>query len=125
MKGPVLLLALAVPGFGPLIAWMLPSKRIDEQGSGRGEEIQRLYREDPGALVDYNLEDARLVLDLLRDEGLIGGVGLTNFDSQHLRMITKHGIDIVSNQVCFLFPLPKSRFPVSMTIPRFIKSRMM
>ena len=45
--------------------------------------------------------DALCHLQDLRDEGLIGGVGLTNFDSQHLRMISRHGIDIVSNQVCF------------------------
>ncbi|MCP4319455.1 MAG: aldo/keto reductase [Hyphomicrobiales bacterium] len=45
--------------------------------------------------------DALTHLQDLRDEGLIGGVGLTNFDTQHLRMISKHGIDIVSNQVCF------------------------
>lgn len=45
--------------------------------------------------------DALEHLQELRNEGLISGVGLTNFDSQHLRMIAKHGIDIVSNQVCF------------------------
>ena len=47
-------------------------KRIDEAGAGRGEEIQRLYREDPGALVDYNIEDSRLVLEILQREGLLG-----------------------------------------------------
>ena len=46
-------------------------KRIDEHGAAQGEAIQRLYREDPGALVDYNLEDARLVLELLEREGLL------------------------------------------------------
>jgi len=30
----------------------------------RGEEIQRMYREDPGSLVSYNLEDCRLVWDI-------------------------------------------------------------
>ena len=43
-------------------------------GSAAGErvgEIQRLYREDPAALVAYNREDARLVLDLLEAESLL------------------------------------------------------
>ena len=30
----------------------------------RGEEIQRMYREDPASLVKYNLEDCRLVWDI-------------------------------------------------------------
>ena len=30
----------------------------------RGEEIQRMYREDPSSLVSYNLEDCRLVWDI-------------------------------------------------------------
>jgi DNA polymerase-2 len=46
-------------------------KRIDAKGGSAGEEIQRLHQEDPGALVDYNLEDSRLVLELLNREGLL------------------------------------------------------
>jgi DNA polymerase-2 len=34
-------------------------------------EIQRLHREDPAALAAYNLEDARLVLEILEREGLL------------------------------------------------------
>src|SRR5688572_15148923 len=34
-------------------------------------EIVRMYREDPAALVAYNREDARLVLDILDHEGLV------------------------------------------------------
>ena len=37
----------------------------------------------------------------LREEGLIGEIGLTNFDAAHLRMLLTHGIEIASNQVCF------------------------
>lgn len=40
-------------------------------------------------------------LMLLREEGLIGEIGLTNFDAQHLRLLLKNGIEIASNQVCF------------------------
>lgn len=37
----------------------------------------------------------------LREEGLIGEIGLTNFDAAHLRLLLQHGIEIASNQVCF------------------------
>jgi enamine deaminase RidA (YjgF/YER057c/UK114 family) len=40
-------------------------------------------------------------LDRLRREGLIRHLGVTNFDTAHLRVAVKHGIEIVSNQVCF------------------------
>jgi len=46
-------------------------KRIEHPGAGRAQEILRLYREDPAALVAYNLEDARLVLEILAREGLL------------------------------------------------------
>ena len=45
--------------------------------------------------------DALTHLMTLRDEGLIGEIGLTNFDAAHLRLVLHHGIDIASNQVCF------------------------
>jgi enamine deaminase RidA (YjgF/YER057c/UK114 family) len=37
----------------------------------------------------------------LREQGLIGRLGVTNFDTAHLRLLAKHGIDIATNQVCF------------------------
>jgi DNA polymerase-2 len=46
-------------------------KRIDADAVDAAAEISRLYREDPAALVAYNREDARLVLDLLAKEGLV------------------------------------------------------
>src|SRR5262245_1759116 len=42
--------------------------------------------------------DAMLELDRLRREGLIGHLGVTNFDTDHLRLLLKHGIPVVSNQ---------------------------
>ena len=45
--------------------------------------------------------DAMKELDKLRREGLIRHLGVTNFDTAHLRVAVKHGIEIVSNQVCF------------------------
>ncbi|MDO9636929.1 MAG: aldo/keto reductase [Pseudotabrizicola sp.] len=40
-------------------------------------------------------------LAALREEGLIGEIGLTNFDAAHLSMLLRHGIPVMSNQVCF------------------------
>jgi aryl-alcohol dehydrogenase-like predicted oxidoreductase/enamine deaminase RidA (YjgF/YER057c/UK114 family) len=45
--------------------------------------------------------DALGELAALRDQGLIRQIGLTNFDTDHLRVAVKHGFPIVSTQVCF------------------------
>ena len=44
--------------------------------------------------------DAMHELARLRDEGLIGHLGLTNFDTAHLRVLLAEGIPVASNQVC-------------------------
>lgn len=51
--------------------------------------------EDPGYL------DALQHLADLQSEGKIRHLALTNFDTEHLKIITEHGIRIVSNQVQF------------------------
>ena len=45
--------------------------------------------------------DALFYLDELREEGLIHHLGVTNFDSTHLRMACASGINLISNQVCY------------------------
>ena len=45
--------------------------------------------------------DAMVELDRLRREGRIGLLGVTNFDTDHLRLLVKHGIPLVANQVSF------------------------
>lgn len=45
--------------------------------------------------------DALKGLAELREEGLIRHIGLTNFDTAHLAVAVKHGIPILTNQVCF------------------------
>ncbi len=45
--------------------------------------------------------DALEEMATLRDEGRIGHIGVTNFDADHLRLIVRHGLPIVSNQVSF------------------------
>jgi len=46
-------------------------KLIDQDAPDPAAEVTRLYRQDPAALVAYNREDARLVLDILEQEGLL------------------------------------------------------
>ncbi len=45
--------------------------------------------------------DALFYLQELKEQGLIRCLGLTNFDTPHLRIALSSGIEIVSNQVCF------------------------
>ena len=46
-------------------------KKIDHEAPDAAAEILRMWREDPEALVAYNLEDARLVPEILAKEGLL------------------------------------------------------
>jgi aryl-alcohol dehydrogenase-like predicted oxidoreductase/enamine deaminase RidA (YjgF/YER057c/UK114 family) len=50
---------------------------------------------DPGYL------DCLFWLQELKEEGLIHHIGVTNFDTAHLRIVANSGIDVVSNQVCY------------------------
>ncbi len=45
--------------------------------------------------------DAMCELAALRDEGLVRHLGVTNFDTAHLRVLVKHGVPVATNQVCF------------------------
>jgi aryl-alcohol dehydrogenase-like predicted oxidoreductase/enamine deaminase RidA (YjgF/YER057c/UK114 family) len=45
--------------------------------------------------------DAMKHLDALRGEGMIRCLGVTNFDTAHLRVLVKHGVAVASNQVSF------------------------
>ena len=45
--------------------------------------------------------DAVKALARLQAEGLIRHIGVTNFDTAHLRVLIKHGLPVVSNQVSF------------------------
>ena len=50
---------------------------------------------------DPSYLDDLMYLKELQDEGLIGHLGLTNFDTAHLRVVLESGVDIVSNQLCY------------------------
>jgi aryl-alcohol dehydrogenase-like predicted oxidoreductase len=45
--------------------------------------------------------DAMHELAKLRDEGLVGHLGTTNFDTDHLHVLAREGVRIATNQVCF------------------------
>jgi aryl-alcohol dehydrogenase-like predicted oxidoreductase/enamine deaminase RidA (YjgF/YER057c/UK114 family) len=45
--------------------------------------------------------DALFFLQELKDEGLIHSLGVTNFDTAHLRIAKSSGIDLVTNQVSY------------------------
>ncbi|RDI57990.1 aldo/keto reductase [Microvirga subterranea] len=80
----------------------------DVVGAGIEERLERLgvpsvdllqfhwwMFEHPGYI------DAMKELVALQREGRIRHLGLTNFDTDHLRLLVKHGFPIVSNQVSF------------------------
>ncbi|MEM7404488.1 MAG: DNA polymerase II [Pseudomonadota bacterium] len=46
-------------------------KLIDDDQHDRGAEIERLHRDDPAALIAYNLEDCRLVADIFKATNLV------------------------------------------------------
>ncbi len=91
--------ARAILGRGKLIG--------PEVGDAAGE-IERLFREDPGALVAYNREDARLVLEILEREGLLAlaversllsgmqldrvGASIASFDRLYLPELRRRGV---------------------------------
>lgn len=50
---------------------------------------------------DPSYLDDLFLLQELRDEGLIGHLGVTNFDTAHVHLLLATGIDIVSNQICY------------------------
>ncbi|MEM7356261.1 MAG: aldo/keto reductase [Acidobacteriota bacterium] len=50
---------------------------------------------------DPSYLDALFYLQELQAERLIRHLGLTNFDTAHLRVVLESGIEVVSNQVCF------------------------
>ncbi len=48
-------------------------------------------------------------LQELREEGLLRHLGLTNFDTVHLRVVVASGFEVASNQVCFSLLDPRPR----------------
>ena len=57
--------------------------------------------------------DCLFWLDELRQEGLIAHLGLTNFDTAHLRIVLTTGIPVTTNQVCFSLLDQRAAGPMS------------
>ncbi|MCP4003318.1 MAG: DNA polymerase II [bacterium] len=82
-------------------------KLIQPHDGDRGAEIQRQYREERDAFVEYNREDAKLVLDILEQEALLDlaiersrlcgmqldrvGASIASFDRLYLPRLRAHG----------------------------------
>lgn len=83
-------------------------KLIDTDAPDAAAEIARLYRRDPEALVAYNLEDARLALEIVEQEGLLAltiersllsgmqldrvGASIASFDQIYLPELRRRGV---------------------------------
>ena len=80
----------------------------DAVRAGVGERLDRLgvdcldllqfhwwQYEHPGYI------NAMVELERLQREGLIAHLGVTNFDTRHLRLLARHGLPVVTNQVSF------------------------
>lgn len=92
------------------------TKWVPEPGAGSRETVRLAVQRaldrlqtDRLNLLQYhawNYSDPSYLDDLfylreLQAEGLIRHLGLTNFDTAHLRIVLESGIDVVSNQICF------------------------
>ncbi|HXP74018.1 MAG TPA: aldo/keto reductase [Stellaceae bacterium] len=82
------------------------TREVVRAGIGRSLERMGLDRIDLLQLHWWTYEhpaylDAMKELALLQAEGRIGHLGLTNFNTDHLRLLVKQGFRIVSNQVSF------------------------
>jgi DNA polymerase-2 len=83
-------------------------KRIDQEVPDAAAEILRLWRDEPEALAAYNLEDARLVPEILAREGLLDlaiersrltgmqldrvGASIASFDLLYLPELRRRGV---------------------------------
>jgi DNA polymerase-2 len=83
-------------------------KKIDQEVPDAAAEILRLWREQPEALAAYNLEDARLVPEILAREGLLDlalersrltgmqldrvGASIASFDLLYLPELRRRGV---------------------------------
>jgi len=95
-------------------------KKIDQEVPDAAAEILRLWREEPEALATYNLEDARLVPEILAREGLLElaiersrltgmqldrvGASIASFDALYLPELRRRG---------FVAPSVEERAPVA------------
>src|SRR6056300_1480451 len=68
---------------------------------------------------DSSWIDALNYLKDLQEEGLIKNIGVTNFDTSHLRIAISSGIPIVSNQICYSLLDRRASFEMSKLCEEF------
>ncbi len=68
---------------------------------------------------DSSWIDALNYLKDLQEEGLIKNIGVTNFDTSHLRIAISSGIPIVSNQICYSLLDRRASFEMSKLCKEF------
>jgi aryl-alcohol dehydrogenase-like predicted oxidoreductase/enamine deaminase RidA (YjgF/YER057c/UK114 family) len=95
---PVQLLTKWVPSPGPLSRDEVRAA-VDRARQRLGVERLDLLQFHTWWYADPSWIDALFWLDELRQEGLIGELGLTNVDTAHLRVVLASGIRVVTNQV--------------------------
>ncbi len=84
-------------------------ERLDRLGVARVDLLQfHWWSFEHPAWLDALHEMARL-----RDEGLIGAIGVTNFDAAHLALALADGIPLASNQVSFSLVDRRAAGPLS------------
>jgi len=99
-SGDVQLLTKWVPQPGPLTAGDVRAA-VQLSLERLGVEQIDLLQFHAWSYDDPRYLDCLFHLQELRREGLIRHLGLTNFDTAHLRVVVRSGIEIVSNQVSF------------------------
>ena len=100
------------PKPGPMTAEVVRAgvqERLDRLGVGQVDVLQFHWWsfEHPAWL------DALHEMTRLREEGLIGAIGVTNFDAAHLALALADGIPIASNQVSFSLVDRRAAGPLS------------
>ena len=97
---PVQLLTKWVPEPGPVSK---AAVRAAVERSLTRMQTQRLelLQFHTWSYADPSWLDSLFYLQELKQEGLIANLGLTNFNTAHLRVAVSSGIEVVSNQVCF------------------------
>ncbi len=90
-------------------------ERLDRLGTSRVDLLQFHWWsfEHPAWL------DALHEMATLRDEGLIGEIGVTNFDAAHLHLALADGVPLVSNQVPFSLLDRRARGPLAEVCARW------
>jgi len=100
LRPHVQLLTKWVPAAGP-ISRELTRAAVDRARERLGVERIDALQFHTWTYDDPSWLDALTYLQELKEAGLIGAIGLTNFDANHLHVACASGIEIASNQVAY------------------------